>query len=268
MSERGAAPATSRTAERIVDLLTLLGSRDQPFTALEIAAEVGIPKSSTHQLLNYLATRDVVRYDPVQRTWGLGVAVFQLGAAYKRSRPLEVVGRGILVDVAQATSTTTHLAVLEGRDVLYVDKQQQRTGTGTTQLVTETGVRLPAHLTAVGRALLSTFSDERLTELYRDYEFVRRTSLGPESLTELLRDLARVRADGFAIESGLTTAGITCLAAPVFEQGPEAVAALGITFVTDQMSPEQVDQHARTVQDFAHRLSADLGWAPGTSEGQ
>lgn len=260
--EPSATPATSRTAGRIVDLLTLLGSSDRSFTALEIAAEVGMPKSSTHQLLNYLATRDFVRYDAGERTWSLGVALFELGSAYRRGRPLEGIARNILIEVSQTTSTTSHLAVRDGTDVLYIDKQQQRTGTATTQLVTETGVRLPAHLTAVGRALLSTLDDAELDRLYRDYEFPRRTALGPTTLADLRRELAAVRASGVAIESGMTTAGITCVAAPAFERGPEAVAALGITFVTDQMSPEQVERHTETVRDFARRLSRDLGAKP------
>ncbi|WP_326640683.1 IclR family transcriptional regulator [Streptosporangium sp. NBC_01755] len=262
MPQKIAAPATSRTAERIVDLLTLLGDRDAQLTALEIAAACNIPKSSTHQLLNYLATRNFVRYDPVKRTWALGVALFELGAAYRRGRPLEEIGRGILIEVCQATSTTSHLAVRDGAEVLYIDKQQQRTGSAMTQLVTETGIRLPAHLTAVGRALLATSSDAELRDLYRDYPFPRRTTLGPRTVSELIEDLRQVRELGYALESGLTTAGITCVAAAVYDHEAQPVAALGITFVTDQMSPDQVAEHAGTVCEFAGKLSRELGWRP------
>ncbi|MYU21769.1 Atu1372/SO_1960 family protein [Streptomyces sp. SID8352] len=262
MSQKSAAPVTSRTAERIVDLLTLLGNADTPLTALEIAAACNAPKSSTHQLLNYLATRNFVRYDPVRRTWALGVALFELGAAYHRGSPLEEIGRGILIEVCQATSATSHLAVRDGTEVLYIDKQQQRNGSAMTQLVTETGIRLPAHLTAVGRALLATLSDEELHDLYHHYPFPRRTALGPQTASELIEDLGRVRELGYALESGLTTAGITCIAAAVYDDETQPVAALGITFVTDQMSPAQVAKQARTVREFAGKLSHELGWRP------
>ncbi len=265
MIEKKTASATSRTAERIVDLLALLANSEQPLTALEIAAACTIPKSSTHQLLNYLATRQFVQYDPVQRTWDLGVALFELGAAYRRRRPLEEIGRTILVDVSQATSATSHLAVRDRTEVLYVAKQQCA-GTSTTQLVTETGVRLPAHLTAVGRALLATLEDGDLRELYRTYAFPKRTTLGPASVGELLQELDRVRSTGYAVESGLTTAGITCIAAAVRDMRSEPVGALGITFVTDQMTADQVREHSATVCDSAERLSHELGWRPAAGE--
>lgn len=264
MSGKSSVPATSRTAERIVDVLTLLATSEEPLTALEIATTGGFPKSSTHQLLNYLASRRFVDYDPVQRTWSLGLALFELGLAYRRGRPLEEIGRTILVELCQATSTTSHLAVCDGTEVLYVDKQQRRTGTGTTQLVTEIGVRLPAHLTAVGRALLATMDDAELKELYSGYGFPQRTAAGPQSVAELVADLDQVRAAGYALESGLTTAGITCVAAAVYDHRSEPIAALGITFITDQMTAEQVESHTETVRESARQLSRELGWKPET----
>jgi DNA-binding IclR family transcriptional regulator len=264
VSSKVSVPATSRTAARVVDVLTLLANSDEPLTALEIAAAGGFPKSSTHQLLNYLASRRFIDYDSVKRTWSLGLAMLELGLAYRRGRPLEEIGRGILIEVCEATSTTSHLAVRDGTDVLYIDKQQRRTGTATTQLVTEIGVRLPAHLTAVGRALLATLSDSELDHLYNGYGFPQRTAAGPQSIAELVEILHDVRSVGYALESGLTTPGITCVAAAVYDHEAEPVAALGITFVTDQMNVDQVREHAKTVRESARRLSVALGWKPET----
>ena len=89
---------------------------------------------------------------PEEHRYGLGVAAFEVGSGYSRQEPLQRISRRLLADLVDRTGQTAHLAVLHGRDVLYVVEER---APGRLPLVTDVGVRLPAHLTASGRAILS-----------------------------------------------------------------------------------------------------------------
>jgi DNA-binding IclR family transcriptional regulator len=247
-----------KSAARVLDVLGALARHTRPVPTMTIARECAIPKSSAHHLLNVMRERNFVTYYEAERAWGLGVAVFEIGSAYLRAGPLQRLGRPLLARLTERTGETSHLATLHGAEVLYVDKEQP--AAAPVKLVTEVGVRLPAHLAAVGRAILAELPEAQVRALYGDQPLVRRTGRGPSSLDELLADLARVRAHGHALEAGLVTPGISCVAAAVLSHEDLPVAAVGLTFVTAQRSPEQVAEAAREVREAGLRLSATLGW--------
>ncbi len=250
-----------KSAARLLDVLELLASHARPVPTMTIARECSIPKSSAHHLLNVMRARNFVTYYEAERAWGLGVSVFEIGSAYLRSEPLRRLGRHILAELTQRTGETSHLAVLHGTEVLYIDKEQP--SGSAPKLVTEIGVRLPAHLTAVGRAILAELAEAQVRALYAQQPFVQRTGHGPTSIDALLRDLDGVRGRGFAFDDEMVTPGIACVACPVFSHEGVPAAALGVTYVAAQRPPEDVELVARLVGEMAARLSSSLGYAPG-----
>jgi len=253
-------PSTQvKSAERLLDVLELLAHEPRPLSTMTIAGECGIPKSSAHQLLNVMRDRGFVNYQERERTWGLGVALYRIGSAYLRSAPRQRLGRQLLEELTRRTRDTSHLAVLRGTEVLYVDKEQP-VGDGTS-LVTEIGVRLPAHLTAVGRAILAQLPPAEVVSRYGDAPLTRRTGRGPRSLRALQRELREVSARGYALDREMVTAGISCLAAPVFGHDGAPEAAIGVTFVSAQRSEADIESAAEVTREIAGRLSDGLGYA-------
>ena len=251
---------TVKSAERLLDVLELLARHTRPVPTMTIARECTIPKSSAHQLLNVMRARHFVTYYETERAWGLGVAAFEIGSAYLRSEPLQRLGRPILAELTQRAGETSHLAMLHGTEVLYIDKEEA--AGPAPKLVTEVGVRLPAHLTAVGRAVLAFLTEAQVRALYAQQPFVHRTGLGPTNLDELLGDLAEVRGRGFAHEDQMVTPGISCIGAPVLSHEGVVVAAVGVTYVSAQRDPGEVAQLAELVRQMAARLSTNLGHRP------
>jgi DNA-binding IclR family transcriptional regulator len=252
--------STVKSAERLLDVLDLLASHTRPVPTMTIARECSIPKSSAHHLLNVMRDRHFVTYYETERAWGLGVAIFEIGSAYLRTGPLQRLGRHLLQELTRRTGETSHLAMLHGADVLYIDKEQPLASAAS--LVTEIGVRLPAHLTAVGRAILGELPAAQIKALYANTPLVNRTGRGPSSVTALLRELDEDRARGYALDAEMVTPGITCVAAPVFSYEGVPAAAIGLTFVSAQRGPKEVDEAATATREVAARLSANLGYAP------
>lgn len=245
-------PAVRRAAA----ILRLLASRPGPLPAATIARELGLPRSTAYHLLTALAEDGFVVHLPDDRRWGLGVTTFEIGSAYLRHDPLERLAGPALARLVGEVGETVHLGILHGRETLYLVKHEP---VRPVPLVTGVGVRLPAQLTAVGRAMLGELPAAQVRALFPSADaFVDRTGAGPRSLPELRRALASDRRRGWAEEDGLVTAGIASVAAPVFDHNERPVAAVGVTFRADHHDPDARRSLATAARASAARISRQL----------
>ena len=228
MPASSSVPALSRA----LDVLRLLGARATPVPAAAVARELGLPRSTAYHLLAVLEREGFVVHLPEARAYGLGVAVFELGSAYLRHDPLERLARPLLVRLVDRVGATAHLGVLHGAETLYLLKESPR---GSVALVTDVGVRLPAHLTASGRSILAALPRAQVRALYPTAAaFVDRTGLGPRTPGQLRELLASEAARGWSTEDGHVSAGIASVAAAARDHTGRPVAAVGVTFASDQ----------------------------------
>jgi DNA-binding IclR family transcriptional regulator len=225
--------AESPAVDHALALLSLLAREPEPLPASVLARALGRPRSSTYRLLTVLADRGFVSYLPEQHRYGLGVAVFELGAAYQRQAPLARIARPSLDRLVDETAQHAHLAVLHGRDVYYVIEARAR---GRQSLVTDVGVRLPATLTASGLAMLAELPAAQIRALFPSAEvLVRRNDRGPARVSELRRMLTDVRARGYAQEEETITDGFSSVARAVCDHTGHPVAAVTVTYVTTEV---------------------------------
>ncbi len=253
----GSVPAARQT----LAILRHLATRPGPVDAASIARELGLPRSTAYHLLAELAAAGFVVHLPEERAYGLGVAAFEVGSAYLRHDPLERLARPVLARLVEQTGETAQLGILQGNETVYLLKEQPR---APLTLVTDVGVRLGAHLTASGRAMLAHLPAAHVRALYpAPGSFTRRTARGPASLREL-RELVRVeRAQGYAEEDGLVTAGYASVAACVFDHGCRPVAAIGLTFTDDVEARRRERLGAATVSAADLVTSRISGRRPG-----
>ncbi len=127
---------------------------------------------------------------------------------------------------------SAHLAVLHGADVVYVIEERAK---GRARLVTDVGVRLPAHLTASGRAILSTLSPAQCARHFHPARTRPGTDVGPATLSELRPILASARRHGYADEDSEVTPGFASIAIAI--ASPANLAAVAVTWQT----PLEVD---------------------------
>lgn len=253
----GNAPA----ATRALQALQVLARAPGPVTATSLARQLGVPRSSTYHLLAVMTAEGFVTHYPEEERWGLGVAAFEIGVAYLRHEPLEHLGRPVVHGVARRIAgiapAVVHLGVLHGRETLYLIRDLPREPvTG----VVDVGVRLPASLTASGRAILAEVPPAQLRALFPSRDaFVDRTGAGPTSLSALTRLLAVERDRGWALEDGFVVDGFASVAAVVRDRSQRAIASIGITFMADRVpDPVRVDLAAAAVRG-ARELSRRLG---------
>ena len=247
-------------ARQTLALLQALARQPGPVPAAALARELGLPRSTTYHLLAELQQAGFVVHLPEERRYGLGVSAFEIGSAYSRQEPLARLARPVLARLVDSVGNSAHLAVLHGREVLYVVEQR---APGRPPLVTDVGVRLPAQLTASGRAMLADLPAPHVRALFPDAAaFVDRHGLGPRRLSELRRLLGGVRRSGHATEDGEVTPGFASVAAAVHDHAGRPTAAVAVTFPGDDVDAPARDELAGRVSRAAAELTRRINGQP------
>lgn len=173
----------------MLSVLRYVASQGGPVGATAILRDTGLPRSTTYHLLTAVIDDGFVVHLPEERKYALGVTAHELGTGYSRQAPLQRIARFPMAQLVARTKRTAHLAVMHRREVIYVIEEQAKRQT---DLVTDAGVRLPAHLTASGRAMLAAMSAAQLAALYPGPEaFPTRYENGAHSVEALNELLAR-----------------------------------------------------------------------------
>ena len=190
-------------AENTLRILRFLATRRGPVAAASIAQALGLPRSSVYHLLRVMQDQGFVAHLPEERLYGLGIKAFELSSAYVRQDPM-ARSEPLLRALVDTVGESAHLAVLHGRDVVYLVEERAPLRPS---LVTDVGVRIPAHLTASGRSMLAELPPPQVRALYPNREaFTSRwehTEINGPS--RLRAELERTRARGWATEDGDVT---------------------------------------------------------------
>jgi DNA-binding IclR family transcriptional regulator len=237
----------------VLGILRYLARQPRPVPASAIARDLGLPRSTTYHLLRELIDAGFVVHLPDDRRYGLGVSAYEIGTGYVRQEPLQRLARVPLSELADATGNSSHLAVMHGREVLYIIEER---APGRAPLVTDVGVRLPAQLTASGRAMLAFLPAAAVRALFPGPgAFVLRHGAGPRSLRELRPLLTQTRQRGYATEHGEVTPGFSSVAAAVLEHGGHPVASVALTFPDAEVDPDHLSRLAVSVVRAAAEIN-------------
>ena len=160
-------PRLTPAVLRTLDILELFLDDAEPLTAPEVARRTELPRSTVHELLATLVSRDYLRRDEATGTYALGVRLLQLGNAYSMRFDLLGAANEVARELSARTGETVSVALREGAEVLYLAKIEIREFTVG---VSNIGQRLPANCTGLGKALLAAVPEAKLTGLYADPE--------------------------------------------------------------------------------------------------
>jgi len=250
----GQVPAATRTLR----VLRFLAGQPDPVSLDRLARAVGLPRSTAYHLVNAMIDEGFVVHLPEEHRYGLGVAAFEVGSGYTRQEPLQRIARRPLAGLVDTLGQSAHLAVLHGREVLYVLEER---APGRPPLVTDVGVRLPAQLTASGRAILAALPANQVRALYPDRSaFVDRHGSGPTSLSALRALLSETRQRGYAVEEGEVTPGFASLAAAVLDHNGHPAAGIAVTYPSEARI--DLDAAVAATQHTAELVSRRIGRRP------
>lgn len=248
--ERGPARGPVKSADRTLEVLEALAVSG-PRGLVELARDLGIPKSSLHGLLRTMAQRGWVETDPTGTRFGLGLRALQVGAAYLDSDDAFGLLRGMLDSLAEEFGETVHLGRLDGSDIVYIAKRES---VHPLRLFSAIGRRLPAHATALGKALLAERTEAEVDRLlpWPLPALTAHTITAPELVRA---ELARVRQTGHALDRQENTEGIVCVAMAVPLRSP-ATDAISLSVPIARLRDDTVPRMAAALRRACDQAQA------------
>ncbi|MDR1852058.1 MAG: IclR family transcriptional regulator [Propionibacteriaceae bacterium] len=243
---------------RALDILELFLTAGSKLTAADVQAATDLPRTTVHELLTTLASRDYLRKEE-SGAYTLGVKPLQLGNAYAARFDLLGAANEAARELAQATEQTSSVAVLEQADVFYLAKVE---GRDVVPLASSVGKRVPANCTGLGKALLAQLSDDALERLYPSGKLPVLTDNSIAKLADLKKAVAKIREDGYATELEESGPGAACVAAPIWNGAGECVAAISISLPAARFRQQPEAEWAALVVGAANAFGVKLGHRP------
>jgi DNA-binding IclR family transcriptional regulator len=246
-----------QSVDRAVAILEIL-ARDGEAGVTEVARELGVHKSTASRLLAALDRRELVAQDTLRGRFRLGVGLLRLAGAAGRGLDLVQESRPVCRALAQEVGETVNLAILSGRDALYLD---QVAGPAALSPHNWAGQRIPLHATSDGKVLLAYLPETELAECLAPplARFTDRTVTGAADFGRLL---AEVRRQGYATAVDELEAGLTAVAAPVRNAEGIVVASISASGPSFRIPPDRIPALAGAVRRAAAEVSRRLGWTP------
>ncbi len=254
-------PRYSQSLERGLAILGCFTPERPVLGIADIADDLGMSRSTTHRYVITLVALGFLEQG-ASRKYRLGLRVTDLGMSALNSTGLREHSRPYLEELRQRTSYTVNLSVLDGPEILYVDRARSfRRGQNKIDFNLRPGSRLPAYCTSMGKVLLANLPESEQRELIGEMTLTRR---GPNSITSkkaLRTELEHVLEEGMAVNDEELAQGLHSISAPVRTESREVVAAVNIAAHSSMISLEElVDALGPHLVATADNISARLGY--------
>jgi len=258
-------PYQVQVLDRAVSILDTLAAEDEDLSLYEIAERLNLHKSTIHRLLMVLERHRLVERRAPSGKYGLGLKLFEFGIKAFARLGLGERARPHLERLAAEARETAHLCILDGGEVLYLEKVEPAR---TVRVPSSVGRRNPAHCTAVGKALLAHLADADLAALIRRHGLKAHTPNTITTPASLERELRAIRERGYAVDDEEIEEGLRCIGAPVRDHTGRVIASLSIAGPAFRVTRAKTPALARLVTKTADALSAELGYEPRRDAGR
>jgi len=243
---------------KTLDYLEACGASGAGVT--EVANALGVHKSTASRLLASMRPGGYVTRDELTGKYYLGIRLVELAKAKLDQFDLRTYARPYLEELSQLTQETVHLAIMEQKRLVYIDKIDS---THMLIMRSKIGYRISPHCTALGKAILSVLNEKDQDAILGELELQHFT---PHTITDparLKEHLEHVAAQGFACDDEEHEAGIRCVAAPIRDYTNGVLGAISVSAPTTRMSKKRMKEVGLLVKGVCGRLSRSLGYKEG-----
>lgn len=245
-----------KSAGRALDIIEHLADVEAQ-TFPQLVAALSLPRSSAHGLLRTLVAAGWVELDPVYKRYSLGLKAWQIGQRYDGHRLLLESGPALMAELTDETGETVQMARLDGVENVYIAISPSP---NPMRLASNVGMRLHAHATGIGKALLSTLSDDDARRRLQQVAIPRLTAKTITEPDEILQAICRGRDLGFFVDDEEFIDGCRCVAMPLtWPEETGVAAALSITMPTSRTDEKWPHSMVEPLRRVVSRMRSDMG---------
>jgi DNA-binding IclR family transcriptional regulator len=249
--------------ERALTILEMLAKSKRGLAISEIVRNLQLPKSTAHTILITLERRGYLHRNEQTHRYLFGLKFFSLANMVLSASELRDQAAPMLRSLMGACGLTVHLAILDQRDVVLVDKVDSP---GLIKLATWIGKRMDPHCTGVGKALIAYLPESELDLLITEHRLPRHNEETIVSVRKLKAQLTEIRRLGYALDDEEDEVGLRCIGCPVFDGAGKVVAAVSVAGTVSQITAENLSALVDKVKRTASSISQHLGfYNPGAN---
>ena len=245
-----------QSVDRALHIIETLAEDDEGYRLSDLAVRTGLSTSTAHRLLTTLEKRRFVQFDRTESKWHVGAKSFAVGATFTRRRNFVAQATPYLRKLRDQTRETANLAVVDDESIIVLMRIESRE---IMRSLTKVGGRVAMVASGVGKAVLATYSNEDVSAIIHHHGMPRLTEKSVVRPGDLFKELEKIRRQGFAIDDEEACMGLRCIAAVVYNDCAEPLAAISVSGMTSRVTEARVPDLGRTVREVAAELTIALG---------
>lgn len=244
-----------RVLDRALDIIESLSRSNKALGPTRLAQQTGIDKSTVYRILNTLCQRGYAEKTE-EGAYTIGPKLISLASWHIGYLELQTEARPYLAQLSNDLGLTTHLGILDGWHVIYIEKMDD---IPKMQISSQIGLRMPAYCSSLGKCLLSCLSGDELEEAMESCDFKRFTVKTITTLTALKEHLRTVRNQGWAMDDEESEPGHICIGAPIYDYKGDIIAAVSASGAREKISDNYIPIVVRSLQKTAMDISKRMG---------
>jgi IclR family acetate operon transcriptional repressor len=251
-----------QSVDRALTLLETLAEDDEGYRLSDLAVRTGLSTSTVHRLLSTLESRRFVQFDRAHSRWHVGSRAFSVGATFARRRNFSAQAVPYLRKLRDLTRETANLAVVDDEFIIVLTRMESRE---IMRSLTKVGGRVAMVTSGVGKAVLATYSNEEVSAIIRHHGMPRLTEKSIVRPSDLFKELEKIRKQGYALDDEEASMGLRCIAAVVYNDCAEPLAAISVSGMTSRLTDDRLPEIGQIVREVAREMTIALGGAMPTS---
>ena len=257
-------PAGTAAFSKFVHLLQLVADSEQPCSIAELARRSGYPQATVYRTVAGLVAERMLALSLTGKSYVLGPRLMELASRSWDQSELRRLALADLQALRDATGETVHLAVPDGRSMVYIEKLESPS---TVRMASSIGASVSMHSSAVGKAYLAALDEDASARLLSQLQFHRNTVHTVRSAPALLKKLQEIRACGWAQDDEENEPGICCFGAAIVDAEGHPVAAISVSTLRFRQSPDPGQAYVAPLKAASAAISRRVAQMPATSRG-
>ena len=247
-----------QSVDRALLIIETLAEDDEGYRLTDLAVRTGLSPSTVHRLLTTLEKRRFVQFDRDESMWHIGAQSFAVGSTFVRRRNFVTQALPYLRKLRDQTRETANLAVVDDGAMVILTRVESRE---IMRSVTKVGGRVPMVASGLGKALLSTYSEEDVFAIIQREGMPRLTSKSIVRAGELCKSLHDIRQQGYSVDDEEALIGLRCVSAVVYDDRSEPLAAISVSGKASRVPHDRLPVLGKLVQEVAAELTKALSGA-------
>ena len=225
------------------------------------SAATGLHKSTVHRLLSSMCVRGYVQRDAATSIYRASMRLCELSSYIVDNLDMVEIVRAPLEELGSQTEETVHLAMQEGRDIVYLHKVER--GSGAIRMFSRIGMRRPLFCTGVGKAILATWPDDEVRAVWQQSDVRPWTEHTIVDEQAFFAEIEQVRRRGYAVDDEENELGVRCIAAALPDYSGRATYAISLSAPASKMTDARIAELVKPLLDTRDQIATVLTGGAG-----